>query len=47
MIFDGTFGRPWGDEARTNRLVFIGRRLDEESLRSGFQACAASGPTPA
>jgi G3E family GTPase len=42
MIFDGTFGRPWGDEPRLNRLVFIGRNLDEEALRKGFLACAAT-----
>jgi G3E family GTPase len=43
MIFDGSFGRPWGDEPRTNRLVFIGRRLDPDELRAGFVACAAAG----
>jgi G3E family GTPase len=42
MIFDGTFGRPWGDGARANRLVFIGRNLDDGELRAGFVACAAS-----
>ncbi len=42
MIFDGTFGKPWGDEKRTNRLVFIGRNLDEAALRAGFSGCAAS-----
>ena len=40
MIFDATFGRPWGDEPRANRLVFIGRNLDEEALRAGFLSCA-------
>ena len=42
MIFDGTFGRPWGDQPRNNRLVFIGRNLDEGELRAGFVACAAT-----
>jgi G3E family GTPase len=42
MIFDATFGRPWGDEPRANRLVFIGRNLDEEALRAGFLSCAAA-----
>ncbi|BDY29050.1 CobW family GTP-binding protein [Mycolicibacterium mageritense] len=40
MLFDGTEGRPWRDgEARTNRLVFIGRHLDRAELESGFRAC--------
>jgi len=41
MIFDGTFGRPWGSAERSNRLVFIGRNLDRDELRAGFTACAA------
>lgn len=42
MIFDGTFGKPWGaSEARQNRLVFIGRNLDRDALHEGFAACAA------
>jgi G3E family GTPase len=43
MIFDGTFGRPWGDAPRDNRLVFIGRKLDEQALKAGFQSCTV-GP---
>jgi G3E family GTPase len=40
MIFDGRRDRPWkASEARQNQLVFIGRNLDETSLRSGFTAC--------
>lgn len=40
MLFDGTEGRPWRDgEARTNRLVFIGRHLERAELESGFRAC--------
>jgi G3E family GTPase len=42
MIFDGTFGRPWGEEPRQNRLVFIGRNLDQDELQAGFLACAAA-----
>jgi G3E family GTPase len=42
MIFDGTFGRPWGAERRQNRLVFIGRNLDRDELMAGFVACAAA-----
>lgn len=37
---DDGVGRPWKeDEARTNRLVFIGRNLDREKLMAGFQEC--------
>lgn len=40
MLFDGTEGRPWGEqESRTNRLVFIGRNLDREALEAAFRAC--------
>jgi G3E family GTPase len=43
MLFDGTEGRPWGDgEARTNRLVFIGRNLDRSELETAFRACLVS-----
>ncbi len=42
MMFDGGPDRPWKDgEDRTNVLVFIGRNLPVEELRSGFRACAA------
>ncbi|MCA3713798.1 MAG: GTP-binding protein, partial [Phenylobacterium sp.] len=42
MILEGDLQRPWReDEARTSRLVFIGRNLDPQALRSGFEACAA------
>ena len=39
MLFDGQPDRPWGDEPRRNQLVFIGRNLDEEGMRRGFEAC--------
>ena len=40
MLFDGSEGRPWREaESRTNRLVFIGRRLDRSELESSFRAC--------
>ena len=42
MIMEGDFQREWKpDEARSSRMVFIGRNLDEEALRRGFEACAA------
>lgn len=39
MLFDSQAGRLWGDEPRYNRLVFIGRNLDRESMEAGFKSC--------
>ena len=39
MLFDGQPDRPWGDAPRRNQLVFIGRKLHEQSMRQGFEAC--------
>mmetsp|Transcript_20671 Transcript_20671/g.48594 ORF Transcript_20671/g.48594 Transcript_20671/m.48594 type:complete len:360 (+) Transcript_20671:301-1380(+) len=40
---DDGVGRPWKDgEARTNRLVFIGRNLDRETLEARFRECLAA-----
>jgi G3E family GTPase len=40
MLFDGTADRPWRPgEIRKNELVFIGRNLDEASLKASFRAC--------
>ncbi|MDE2890698.1 MAG: GTP-binding protein [Gemmatimonadota bacterium] len=39
MLFDGQPDQPWGDALRRNQLVFIGRNLDEPSMRQGFDAC--------
>lgn len=42
MFSQGVATQPWGDrEARSSRLVLIGRGLDEQALRRGFEACAA------
>ncbi len=41
MLFDGKFDRPWGNEKRTNTLIFIGRNLDREALNEGFRSCLA------
>ncbi|XP_057810346.1 uncharacterized protein LOC131024823 isoform X2 [Salvia miltiorrhiza] len=39
-LFDGSPGKEWGaDEKRINKLVFIGRNLDETALRKGFKGC--------
>jgi len=39
MLFDGQPGRPWGSDARTNKLVFIGRNLNRAELEAGFRRC--------
>jgi G3E family GTPase len=40
MLIDGASQRPWKkQEPRESRLVFIGRNLPEDVLRSGFEAC--------
>jgi hypothetical protein len=41
MIFDGKLERPWGEEVRGNRLVFIGRKLDRNELEAGLESCIA------
>jgi G3E family GTPase len=41
MLFDGKPERPWGNEPRTNKLIFIGRNLDRQQLNEGFKACLA------
>jgi G3E family GTPase len=40
MLLDGRPGAPWAAaERRVNRLVFIGKGLDEAQLRRSFDAC--------
>ncbi len=42
MILDGDHQRAWKpDEKRESRLVFIGRELPEEKIRTGFESCIA------
>jgi G3E family GTPase len=42
MILDGDHQRPWKEgEQRDSRLVFIGRNLPEEKIKSGFESCIA------
>jgi hypothetical protein len=38
MVVDTSALGPWGDRARRTQLVFIGRDLDREALRTGFEA---------
>jgi G3E family GTPase len=43
MIFNGNFedDEVWGpDEERESKLVFIGKNLDKEALKKGFEKCA-------
>jgi G3E family GTPase len=42
MILDGDHQRAWrSDEERLSRIIFIGRKLPEESIRTGFKSCVA------
>jgi G3E family GTPase len=42
MILDGDHQRPWKEgETRDSRVVFIGRELPEEKIKSGFESCVA------
>ncbi|MBC3191843.1 GTP-binding protein [Pseudonocardia sp. C8] len=48
MLHDGELGAPWrAGEARTNRMVFIGRDLDRAALTDGFHACLTNQPAEA
>jgi G3E family GTPase len=43
MLLEGDLQRAWKPgEPRYSRLVFIGRKLDEDALRAGFTGCAAA-----
>lgn len=40
MIIEGDHQRAWKDgEKRESRLVFIGRELDHDALKAGFESC--------
>ena len=42
MILDGDHQREWKDgEARSSRIVFIGRKLPEQKISAGFESCVA------
>jgi len=39
-MLEGCPAKPWEpDEKRVNKLVFIGRNLDEATLREAFSGC--------
>ena len=43
MLMDGDLAGPWKpDETRRSRMVFIGRNLNEEELKRGFDSCIAA-----
>lgn len=42
MIFSGQPGKPWGDETPVNRMVFIGRDLDENYILTSLKSCLAN-----
>ncbi len=42
MLFAGCPDRPWGNDLRHNKMVFIGRSLDRAALEEGFRACLVS-----
>merc|ERR1719263_1345740 len=42
MIFNGEFENWDDEEAKGNKLVFIGKNLDAAGLRAGFAACLAT-----
>ncbi|MEP0072596.1 MAG: GTP-binding protein [Marinomonas sp.] len=39
MLFGGQLGKPWGDETPTNRMIFIGKNLDEDYIRGSLERC--------
>ena len=42
MMLEGDFQRTWKpDEQRHSKLIFIGRNLDDQTLRASFETCAA------
>jgi len=41
MMFGAQPGKPWGDEAPVNRMVFIGRDLSETYIRESLRRCLA------
>ncbi len=42
MLFDGQPAEEWRDQPRSNRLVFIGRNLDQDALEQGLRRCLAA-----
>jgi G3E family GTPase len=46
MVLEGELLQPWKPtDSRYTRLVFIGRNLDKDALRAGFESCISTGST--
>lgn len=44
-LFEGACDKPWREgERRTNKLVFIGKELNEEELRAAMKDCLVGAP---
>ena len=43
MMFGSQPGKLWGTETPINRMVFIGKNLDEYFIRESFEGCLAEG----
>ena len=41
MLMNGQPDRPWGNDKRESRIIFIGRDLDRKALNEGFASCKA------
>jgi G3E family GTPase len=39
MMLDSQVGKPWGDEKPVNRMVFIGKDLDESYIQRSLKTC--------
>tara|TARA_B100000886_G_scaffold331027_1_gene282119 strand:- start:4234 stop:5283 length:1050 start_codon:yes stop_codon:yes gene_type:complete len=39
MLVEGDFGQLWNTDPPISRIVFIGRNLDREKLKTGFESC--------
>lgn len=44
MLLEGDFVGTWGADNRVSRMVFIGRKLNQEMLKRGFLACRDNAP---
>ena len=40
MMMEGEFSGNWNSDPRQSKLVFIGRRLNLDELRTGFLSCS-------
>jgi len=43
MTFECVEGDEWGDVEPANRMVFIGRGIDIDWVRAGFERCLVGG----